>query len=573
MNNSEVTKDWELYEAGIAYNNQMYGADRNYYDVIDTNIAFASGDQWRNVTGEGLPKPVFNIIKRIKQFKIASLKSNNITINFEPMEYRETEQDKVMQQNIHYSDLANAEVKNILEKVNFDSKSRTLLNDAYDTGDMCLHFFFNMNKKPYKQKYPDILGEIDAEIIDGPNVMFGNANNPNVEVQPYIIIVGRDFARNLKQEYAKNNKTKKDIDSIDSDSDTEYQAGDNGKLELEADKYGKALYIIKYYRGKDGKIYANKCTKNVYIYKNKETCYNYYPIAFTNWESVKGSYHGRAETTGIIPNQIAINKMFAMVIYHLMLTAFPTAVYNADKVESWSNEIGAQIPLTNLQVGESIRNVAGYLEPASMSGQIINTIELAMQYTKETLGISDASLGNINPQNTSAIIAVQKANVVPLENVRAALYEFVEDCGRIILDMMATNYGTRPIVVKEGKNRSIEMFDFNLLKDLWLNIKADVGSATYFSEISSMQTLDNLLNAGKIEFIDYLKRIPDEIIPQKEELIKQLETTDMRTGALYNLMAKFMQQLPLELQQKLQSLPPEQMEQEVLKMMGAYENE
>ena len=260
-----------------------------------------------------------------------------------------------------------------------------------------------------------------------------------------------------------------------------------------------------------------------------------------------------------------------MVIYHLMLTAFPTAVYNADKVENWSNEIGAAIPLTNLQVGESIRNVAGYLEPASMSGQIMNAIELAMQYTKECLGISDASLGNVNPDNTSAIIAVQKANVVPLENVRANLYEFVEDCGRIILDMMATNYGVRPVVVTDGQNRSIESFDFTKLKGLWLNIKADVGTASYFSEISSMQTLDNLLNAGRIEFIDYLKRIPDEIIPQKQELIQSLEMKDYRTQALYNLMAKFMDQLPSELQAKLKQMQPEEMEQEVLRLMGANE--
>lgn len=46
--------------------------------------------------------------------------------------------------------------------------------------------------------------------------------------------------------------------------------GDNGKIESEADDFKKALYIIKYYRGKDGKIYANKSTKGAYIYQNKK---------------------------------------------------------------------------------------------------------------------------------------------------------------------------------------------------------------------------------------------------------------------------------------------------------------
>ncbi|HIU22661.1 MAG TPA: hypothetical protein IAD49_03670 [Candidatus Fimihabitans intestinipullorum] len=568
MNN---TKDWELYEAGVKYNQSLYGADRDYYDVINTNIAFANGDQWRNVTGEGLPKPVFNIIKRVKQFKIASLKSNNVAIQIQPMEYRPDDNDAQMQSSIHKTDLANAEVKNILENINFDALSRQLLNDGFDTGDMCLHFYNDVTKTPYK-KYPNIKGVINAEVIDCTNVMFGNPNIKNVEKQPYIILVGRDLVKNLQEEYKRNNKKdQKNANSITEDTMTSYLAGDNSKVELEADKFGKALYILKYYRGKNGKIYVNKSVQNMYIYKEKETGYDYYPIAFNNWDGMKGSYHGRAETTGIIPNQIAINKMFAMVIYHLMLTAFPTAVYDATKVENWTNEIGAAIPINNVG-NSSIRNIAGYLEPASMSGQIINAIELAMQYTKDTLGVGDASLGNITMDNATAIIAVQKSNAVPLENVRANLYELIEDCGRIILDMIATDYGIRPVVISEGDNRTVEEFDFGELKGMWLHIKADVGSASYFSEIASLQTLDNLLNAGRIEFIDYLKRIPDEIIPKKQELIQSLEQGDWEKQALYSLMDKFMQGLDPMLQQQLQQLEPEQMEKEILSMMGAFDN-
>ena len=565
MNN---TKDWELYEAGVKYNQSLYGADRDYYDVINTNIAFANGDQWRNVTGEGLPKPVFNIIKRVKQFKIASLKSNNVAIQIQPMEYRPDDNDAQMQSSIHKTDLANAEVKNILENINFDALSRQLLNDGFDTGDMCLHFYNDVTKTPYK-KYPNIKGVINAEVIDCTNVMFGNPNIKNVEKQPYIILIGRDFVKNLQKEY-KENKGKENESIIQEDYETNYMMGDNGKIEIDADDYGKALYIIKYYK-KDGKIYANKSVQNAYIYKDKDLGYEYYPIAFNNWEHVKGCYHGRAETTGIIPNQIAINKMFAMVIYHLMLTAFPTAVYDATKVENWTNEIGAAIPINNVG-NSSIRNIAGYLEPASMSGQIINAIELAMQYTKDTLGVGDASLGNITMDNATAIIAVQKSNAVPLENVRANLYELIEDCGRIILDMIATDYGIRPVVISEGDNRTVEEFDFGELKGMWLHIKADVGSASYFSEIASLQTLDNLLNAGRIEFIDYLKRIPDEIIPKKQELIQSLEQGDWEKQALYSLMDKFMQGLDPMLQQQLQQLEPEQMEKEILSMMGAFDN-
>ena len=566
---SNIEKDWALYESGIRYNNALYGSDKNYYETIDANIAFANGDQWRNVVADGLPKPVFNIIKRVKQFKIASLKTDNIAISISPMEYRPQSMEPSMQQKVRDTDLANAEIKNILENINFDYLSRTLLGDGFDTGDFCLHWYFDKDEQPFKQSNPDIKGIIKAEIIDATNVMFGNPNTRKVEKQPYILIIGRDLVKNLRDEYKKYNKDD-GWTYIEADNDTQYQMGDNGKVEVDADGYSKAIYVIKYFK-QNGKVYAHKFVRNRYIYENRNTGLDYYPVAFNNWEEVKGSYHGRAETTGIIPNQIAINKMFAMVIYHLMLTAFPTAVYDADRIENWTNEIGAQIPVTNLN-GDNIKSIAGYLEPATMSSQIMTAIETAMQYTKETLGVGDVSLGNVTMNNATAIIAIQKSAAVPLENVKAAYYEFVEDCGRIMIDMMATYYGIRPVVVESDLGRTTEMFDFKILKGMWLHIKTDVGSASYFSEIASLQTLDNLLNNGLIEFVEYLKRVPDELIPQKQELINSIEAKDMYKTAIYNLMGQFIDTLPPEERANLMQLNPEQMEQKVLEMMGALDN-
>ena len=134
--------------------------------------------------------------------------------------------------------------------------------------------------------------------------------------------------------------------------------------------------------------------------------------------------------------------------------------------------------------------------------------------------------------------------------------------------MMSTNYGIRPVVVENDGIRSVEEFDFDELKNMWLHVKADVGAASYFSEIASLQTLDNLLNTGLIEFVDYLKRVPDEIIPNKQELINDIENKDIYKQALYNLMQQFMMTLPPEQQQYLQGLEPDQMEREVLTMMG-----
>ena len=65
-------------------------------------------------------------------------------------------------------------------------------------------------------------------------------------------------------------------------------------------------------------VHVSKSTKTQVIFEDIDTDLTYYPVAFANWERQKNTYHGRALVTGIIPNQIYINSMFAMVM-HLSL--------------------------------------------------------------------------------------------------------------------------------------------------------------------------------------------------------------------------------------------------------------
>ena len=50
-------------------------------------------------------------------------------------------------------------------------------------------------------------------------------------------------------------------------------------------------------------------------------------------------------------------------------------------------------------------------------------------------------------------------------------------------------------------------------------LKLDVGASSYWSEMASVQTLDNLLMQDKITIEEYLERIPDGYIPKRQELI------------------------------------------------------
>ncbi|WHY76072.1 hypothetical protein QNH20_18340 [Neobacillus sp. WH10] len=563
---SEKTSDWKLYEAGKKYNN---GLKPNYYDTVDANLEFFAGNQWRNLEAEDMPQPVFNIIKRVVTFFVASLTASKTKLHFEPL-LNVDNGDDVFSPSV----FANAQVENLFEKFKMDFKIKEALFDGANTGDYAAHFYFDMSKKPYANQYEMIKGEIEMELVDGTNVFFGNANNPRTDAQPYIIISGRDMVQNLRDEAKRFKKSDQDVDAIKSDKNYSEQSSDNGKLEVDADEYGKALYIIVYRKKKVKRkqtdemgneieveveaITASKSVENAYIYKDIDTGLSTYPVAWANWEKQKNTYHGRALATGLLPNQIFINRSFAMIMYHLMMTAFPKAVYNADLISVWDNSIGAAIPISGAPMEAPIRNVAGYLEPGNMSNQIIQTIELAMQYTKETLGISDVAMGQIeNPKNTSAIIAVQKSSAIPLENPRANLYEWIEDIGRILFDMMGTYYGTRPVVIEADGEKQIIEYDFSQFKDMWLNVRADVGESSYWSEIASLQTLDSLLDREKIEFVDYLERVPEEYIPQKQELISKIKQQMQMAEEMANDPRNAIAQLSPEEQQAFYNAPPE----------------
>ena len=507
--------EWKKYEQAKEYCGRL---EPNYFDTVNLNLEFFKGNQWKNLKSNGMPTPVFNILKRGLQFFVASLMSNRVKINFSPLEFRD-DGDPMLD----VAEIATSEVDNLFDKFKMDNRIRDALFDAGVMGDVAAHIYFNPNAKPYNGTLSDAEGEIEFELIDGTNVYLGNVNNPIVstKIQPYIIISGREFVENLKEEA----KEHKEMANIQADTEYDDMAG-AGNIEIDAEENGKAKYIIFYRYDKETKtIKISKLTEKAYIYKDVDTGLTVYPIAWLCWEKVKNQYHGNAVCTSMIPNQIFINRMFAMVMYNLMMTAFPKAVYDADRIASWSNEIGQAIGVTGLMPGDSIKHIAGYLEPGNMSSQIMNALELTIQYTKECLGVNEAMMGDINPENASgkSIVATVKQSVVPLENVKANLYEWIEDIGKILLDMMGNYYGERPLVMKDENGiPSVVTFDFSVLKNTYLYTKCDVGNSSYWSEVASAETLDGLLQQGAIDIVEYLECMPNDFIANKFTLLQMV---------------------------------------------------
>lgn len=507
---------YKLYDNGVQFNTQI-----GLYDTVEKNENFFIGKQWEGVEANGLPTPVFNFLKRVTLFQIATISSDNISMQATPLSSTGKNSLGDLEQ---FCDVINKQFAELFERNKIVTKTREFMRNAAVDGDGATYSWFD----PDMETGQDAKGGIVTEIIENSRVIFGNPNDKHVQDQPWIIIPMRKQLDYVKKLAKRNGISKSDIEAIQTD-ETEY----NAKMDqLSDDRVTLLLYFYK--DDETGTIWSMKCTRNVIVEKKKDTLLKLYPITWMNWDYVQDCYHGQALISQLLPNQIFVNKLFAMSMISLMTTAYPKIIYDQTRIKRWDSRVGAAIGIN----GGDMNTVAKIMDPATISPQVAQFIDLAVNYTQNFMGASDAALGDTRPDNTSAIVALQRASNAPLELVKLNMYECIEDLGRIYLDMMRAYYGTRYVQVKlltkdQLAQQPLGMklqdsdvntpFDFSVLNDVPMSLKLDVGASAYWSEIMTVQTLDNLLMNGKLDIVDYLERIPEGYVSKRQELIEKLK--------------------------------------------------
>lgn len=509
---------WREYDKGIGFKSQL-----DLFDTVENNENFYIGKQWEGVKSNGLPTPVFNFIKRIILFLVASTATDNIKMSASPLSSSGVPVGEVER----ICSIVNAQFEALFEQNKLGKAVREFMRNSAVDGDGCLYTYFDTEVETGQ----DAKGAIRTELLENTRVIFGNPNSRDVQSQPYLIVSRREI---LPQVRARAEQYGGDPEGIKPDTDDV-----NNRFDAMTD--GKVTTLLKLWKDKEtGTIHGVETTKDCIIRREWDTGQKLYPIVWMPWDYVQNCYHGQAAVTGLIPNQIFVNKMFAMTMVSLMTTAYPKVVYDKTRVPKWDSRVGAAIGV----MGGDVNNVAKTIDPAAISPQISQFIELAIGLTKEFMGATDAALGDTRPDNTSAIIALQKASSVPMELTKQNLFQCVEDLGNIWLDLMRVYYGVRYVEVKPTEEEQQEMaqlgvpiqdkprpqpFDFGILEQVPLSLKLDVGGSAYWSEIAQMNTLDNLLMQGKISVVDYLERVPNGYISNQQELI---ETIRQRESAM-----------------------------------------
>lgn len=503
---------WKELDKGLAFNRKI-----DLEENVEAAENFFIGRQWEGVQANGLPTPVFNFLKRVTLFSVASITSDNLKINAAPFS---ATLDRAAVERV--GDVVNREFERLLEENKLVNLLREYMRNAAVDGDGCLYTYWDGEAET---GMPGIKGAVRTEILDNTRVIFGNPNDRRVRKQPYILIIKSLDCDEVK-EMAKDNGCK-GWQNIKPDGGELYN--ENGFLTDD-----KVTVVLRLWMDKKTKsIHGYECCRHCDIRKEWDLGIRRYPITWLNWDYVKNNYHGQGLITGLIPNQIFINKLFAMSMISLMTTAYPKIVYDKTRVDKWDNRVGAAIGIR----GGDVNNVAKIIDPAQISPQIAQFIELAVNYTQTFLGATPAALGDTRPDNTSAIIALQRAASTPSELTKQNLYESFEELSRIYMEFMAQNYGKRPVRVAPPKDTPPEIlefanvhgtletdFDFDVLKDVSFHLKVDIGASSYWSEIASMQTLDNLLQLGQIDLEDYLERMPDGYITKKDDLLAKIRS-------------------------------------------------
>lgn len=499
----------------MAFNKRL--GDNGLYEAVEQFENFYIGRQWEGVLAPDLEKPVLNFTHRVVSYCISMLVADDIGVNLSP--FRLDPKREAMCR------VLSNEVSRVIERSRLKTEAREALRSCAVDGDACIWFYLDEEQS----RGEAAKGEIACELIENTKVIFGNPYNHRVEGQPYILLVKRRQVQEARELAKSNGAGVDDLENIKPDSESSY-----GELDSQADDLVTCL--IKLWM-ENGELHWMEVCRDAVIRKERNTGYRRYNIAWMPWETVRGSYHGHGIMEGMIPNQIFVNKLWAMMMVQVKKMAFPKILYNNTLIQRWDNRIGDAIGVA----GDVDKAVAQNLRGGDFSAQAMELVEKTISYTKDYMGANDVALGNVNPDNAAAIIATAKASSAPLELQRLGYFQLMEDCVRICMEIMRCDYGMRTVTVSGEDAMALglldEMVDPNQLPEhvetainfadmdlSEMELNVDIGTSSYWSEIAQQQSADNLLKAGIIkDAVDYVERIPDKWIKDKAALLRKLK--------------------------------------------------
>lgn len=508
----ESNKYWRLYEKGIDY---IY--KKNLITKTNRNWNFYIGKQWEGLESGGEELPLLNFIKPTIKHKVSTVSQNNMVANYSDLEGREELAEVYKQLNVLFSAC--------WEKANMDMELWAMMKDAAVTGDGILYFG---------------TGNVaDVQRLNNTAVLYGDESNPNIQQQPYIIIVQRLAIGVIKKMAKENGLSDEEIQQIVSDQETENIIGNRTEVEEDSASDEAKTTCLIYMCKKDGVVHVAQCTRTVvfepeHAIANKRERdgkvmrgMNLYPLVKVSWEDYPNSARGLSEVEQLIPNQLEVNKTLARRSLIIKLTAFPRIAYDSSVINNPDDldKVGAKIEMST-GGGQSINQAIAYLNPAQSNSDPKNYADDLLSLTQELSGSGETAMGNINPNRVaaSAIIAIRDQAALPLNEQVAKKTTCVEDLAKLWVEIWAVYHPegieVRMEQVDELTGEKTEVMQ-RITKDQLDKIKPDIRIDTSqdnpWTKEAEQNWLDGVLDKQHITFEEYIKVSPDHgIIPKNK---------------------------------------------------------
>ena len=498
------------------------------------NERFYVGDQWHGV-GNKSEKPLVrhNIIRRIGDFKIAEISSAPVELRFEAEGFAQNSEarEMVLKERKNLSKNAdtvfaplksenevalmvsalNSYRKTTEKRIGFNRIVEQALKDAYVTGTGAVYTYYDPDIKTGlfadKEFKTPILGDIVCERVRVEDIYFGDPGITEIQKQPYIILTEEKSCLELAAEALRFGAPVSHIQG------------------LKARGSEKTVVFTKLYKVKEkGKtlVYAAKTTDTYVVRPDFCVGISSYPLSVFSWERREGSIYGDSEITYLIPNQIAINRMITAGVWSAMSSGMPLMVVNGDLVGGEiTNEPGQVIKVYGS--AEDIDSAVNYINPPDHSSGYNQTVETLIYNTLTQSGANQAALGDLEATNTSAIMELREASAKHLIPLKGRFYRFLEDIANVWADFFFSMYGKRSLKICDENGVWYFPFDAKRYSSLVISVTAEANEGITKSKKQTVELLGNLLDKGAITPVQYLKRLPEGMIPDLKSLVAELE--------------------------------------------------
>ena len=514
------------YRQAVDYKRQL--GSRGLYEQTRINERFFCGDQWYGVNcGDSRPLVRYNVIKRIGDYKMAVVGAQPVSVRFsaegvpvtalsqELVEgYRSALRQGQTPDALPADAAAQAMAQALTDyfattahRLKLEDLKQRVLRNAYVSGTGVLYTYWDDRIRTGlyadEARTAPLCGDIAAEVLDVEQVYMGDPSVEDLQQQPYLIVAQRRPVAEI-QRLAKANGCRRcgDIRSED----------------------GHATLLTRFWKewdeNGDAVVKGMQVCGTVMVREPWDLGVKLYPLSVFRWEEKRHQCYGESEIPFLIPNQIAINRTISAGVWAVMM-GMPMMLVNGDVVSGpITNDPGQIIPVYGS--GEEVRDAVRYVDPPAFSAQLDQNVQGLIRDTMAQAGVSTALLGDVEPHNTSAIIAVREASLMPLTMLQNRFYSFIEEVAHIWAEFWMAMYGTRGLKIAEEQGTWYMPFDGAACRDLLLSIHAEVGGGDTYSDSRTVEMLDNLYTHGILTAKQYLSRLPGGLVPQMESLLREM---------------------------------------------------